>query len=143
MEESERTEGLKVTDKRRFTQEGEAKEGEAPTSEEQAQTESSQGTREDSSQATHREATGRGEPPPPLDFSTLILSMANTALFQLGLVKTSESEPVEKDIRGAGQTIDLIALLEEKTRGNLTEQEKRLITEILFQLRMAFVEASK
>jgi len=144
MDESERTEGLKVTDKRRFTKEGEAKEGEAPSPEVQSRAESSQAEHAgESPQATREKPTDHQEPPPPIDFSTLILSMANTALFQLGLIKASESDSVEKDLRGAKQTIDVIALLEEKTRGNLTDWEKKLISETLFQLRMAFVEASK
>jgi hypothetical protein len=71
------------------------------------------------------------------------LSLANTALYQLGFIKVSESEEVQKDLPGARQIIDIVAMLEEKTRGNLTDQEKKIITETLFQLRMAFVEASK
>jgi hypothetical protein len=144
MEESERTEGMKVTDKRRFTKEGETKEGETSAAGDQPQAESSHAAPEEESPQEPREKpTGHGEPPPPIDFSALVLSLANTALFQLGLIKASESDPVEKDFRGAKQTIDIIALLEEKTRGNLTEQEKMLISETLFQLRMAFVESSK
>ncbi len=136
MSESERDEELKVTDKRRFTTEGESK-GEQegprrePTAEEPPRKEEARG------------AAAEKQPPPPLDFNSLILSLANTALFQLGFIKPSESEEAEKDLPGARQTIDIIALLEEKTRGNLTEQEQKIIKETLFQLRMAFVEATK
>src|SRR5208283_5182204 len=77
----------------------------------------------------------RAEAPRPLDFSSFILSLANTALFQLGFVKVSESEEAQQDLPGARQIIDIIAMLEEKTRGNLTDQEKKIITETLFQLR--------
>ena len=74
----------------------------------------------------------------------MIASLAQTALFQLGMVRTPDmKEPMEPDLEGASQTIDLISLLELKTRGNLTKQEKKLIDDTLFQLRMAFVEMSK
>ncbi len=139
MEESERPDEFKVTDKRRFTTEGQAKQ------------ESETGGKETPRQEARQESPPeepltrpeRAEAPRPLDFSSFILSLANTALFQLGFVKASESEEVQQDLPGARQIIDIIAMLEEKTRGNLTDQEKKIITETLFQLRMAFVEASK
>ncbi len=136
MEDPESNEGFTVKDKRRFTTEGSSKE--EPQPEEKA-TESAQEKVE-----TNEEPTGGPQPPPrPMDFATLILSLANTALFQLGLIRGSESEEVKKDLPGARQTIDLIALLQEKTKGNLTEQEARILEETLFQLRLAFVEVSK
>lgn len=134
MKESEETGEFKVSDKRRFTPEGAAKEAPAGAAEEKV--------REEPKPTETKERTASKEPPRPLDFSTFILSLANTALFQLGLVKVPESE-AEKDLQAARQTIDLIALLEEKTRGNLSDLEQKIITETLFQLRMAFVEASK
>ncbi|MBI5251916.1 MAG: DUF1844 domain-containing protein [Desulfomonile tiedjei] len=78
----------------------------------------------------------------PMDFNSLVLSLANTALFQLGLIKVPDAESA-KDVAGARQTIDLLALIQDKTRGNLTEQEEKILKETLFQLRMAFVEAAK
>ena len=79
---------------------------------------------------------------PPVEFSGFVLSLANSALFHMGFLKLQDSE-VQKDLPAARQTIDLMALLEEKTKGNLTEQEQKTLKETLFQLRMAFVEASK
>ena len=141
MSESERSEELKVTDKRRFTTGGESKA-------EQEGSHNDSTAEEPPKEEPRRKEEAKGpaaekQPPPPLDFNSLILSLANTALFQLGFIKASESEDVEKDLPGARQTIDIIALLEEKTRGNLTEQEQKIIKETLFQLRMAFVEATK
>lgn len=136
MDESEPRDEFKVTDRRRFNTEGESKPGDEATSERAARQES---PREPQETAQREER----QPPPPMEFSTLVLSLANTALFQLGFIRTSESEEVKKDLNGARQTIDIIALLEEKTRGNLTEQEQHVLKETLFQLRMAFVEASK
>jgi hypothetical protein len=139
MEESDRPGEFKVTDKRRFTTEGQAKE-EPEVLEKETPTEEA---RQEPSTEETRTGSGRAEAPRPLDFSTFIISLANTALFQLGFLKVSESEEVQRDLPAARQTIDIIALLEEKTRGNLTDQEKKIITETLYQLRMAFVEASK
>ncbi|MGD9818923.1 MAG: DUF1844 domain-containing protein [Desulfomonilaceae bacterium] len=87
-----------------------------------------------------------GEPkstPAPVDFISFILGMAQTALFQLGLIQIQGGEQTRKDLIGARQTIDIIAMIEEKTRGNLTDDEKKVIKDTLFQLRMAFVEMSK
>ena len=148
MEDSEHDDGFKVSDKRRFTEEGELKDaqGEDPGVPEQESTRSAERPSAEEPKA-HRpepESTMRDEtPPPPLDFSGFVLSLANTALFQLGMIKISETEEPKKDLVGARQTIDLMSLLEEKTRGNLTDEEKKLLSETLFQLRMAFVEASK
>lgn len=142
MEESDQTGEFKVRDRRRFTTEGKAKEAaEEPEKQTDRQTAAEDRTEPRSEQA-RPEGKAEPRPPRPLDFSTFVLSLANQALFQLGLVREPDSES-QKDLQGARQTIDLIALLEEKTRGNLTDQEQKIITETLFQLRMAFVEVSK
>lgn len=148
MEESEHNEGFRVVDKRRFTSEGESKENEPRQQESPAaegEKEHMKPQRAETQQESKAEEVGRAgrqQPPPPMDFSLFVLSLANTALFQLGLVKMPDSKEV-KDISGARQTIDILAILEEKTRGNLTDQEKTLLSETLFQLRMAFVEATR
>ena len=139
MEEPESKEGFKVTDRRRFTTEGETQDS-AETQEKPATKEPPQ---EESREAGAEAKSTASPPPPPMDFSMFVLSMANTALFQLGFIKDPDAGGPKKDLPGARQTIDLIAVLEEKTRGNLTDQEAKIIKEALYQLRMAFVEASK
>jgi len=142
MEESGQ-DSFKIRDKRRFTAEGEIKPQPDEEPRDKVVKEKSQ-PKPEAKEKSKAEETSRSEkePPRPLDFSGFILSLANTALFQLGLLRMPDAEP-KKDLPSARQTIDLIALLEEKTRGNLTEQEQKIITETLFQLRMAFVEAAK
>ena len=77
-----------------------------------------------------------------IDFNTFILSLSTSALTHLGDLPGAEDEaPVS--LAHAKQSIDCIALLEEKTRGNLTGEEERLVTEILFDLRLRFVAATK
>jgi hypothetical protein len=139
MEEPESKEEFKVTDRRRFTGEGGTKE----STEAQEKPATKEAPQEEQRQARAESKTTASQPPPPMDFSMFVLSMANTALFQLGFIKDPDAGEAPKDLQGARQTIDLIALMEEKTRGNLTEQEAKIIKEALFQLRMAFVEASK
>jgi hypothetical protein len=77
-----------------------------------------------------------------VDFTTFILSLSHSALMHLGEAPT-ETGDVEVDLALARQTIDLIGMLEEKTKGNLTGDEERLIAQILFDLRMRYVERSK
>jgi len=140
MDESEQDQEFKVTDRRRFTPEGESKEQRADK-EKKSTTEPSTG--DAAEEHAEQEEPKREEPPPPLDFTGFVVSLSHTALFQLGLIKIPGGAEPKKDLQGARQTIDLLALLEEKTKGNLTEQEAKILKESLFQLRMAFVESSK
>jgi len=80
---------------------------------------------------------------PGIDFSTFVLSLSHSALMHLGEAPNPENGKVEKNLPLARQTIDLVSMLEEKTRGNLTGDEERLIGQILFDLRMRYVELSK
>ena len=80
---------------------------------------------------------------PRIDFSTFILSLSHSALMHLGEAPHPETGEVEKNLALARQTIDLIAMLEEKTKGNLSGEEERMVAQILFDLRMRYVELSK
>jgi hypothetical protein len=81
---------------------------------------------------------------PPVEFTTFVLSLSHSALMHLGEAPDPETGGVgPKNLLLARQTIDLIAMLEEKTKGNLTGDEERLLAQILFDLRMRYVEKSK
>ena len=81
---------------------------------------------------------------PKVDFSTLVLSLGTTALYQLGAVPDpATGEKVESDPLVAQQTIDTITMLRDKTRGNLDEEERKLIDTMLYELRMQFVESGR
>src|SRR5262245_3196300 len=80
---------------------------------------------------------------PPLDFSTFILSLASTAMVHLGQLPGPEGEEVHRDLPAAKQAIDMINMLEEKTRGNLDESEEKLLRSVLYDLRVAYVDAQK
>ena len=91
----------------------------------------------------------KGSPPeapralPALDFSTLILSMASTAMVQLGAVLAPGGDAPAPDLDAARQAIDILAILEEKTRGNLDDAEQKLLHSLLYDLRVAYVDAQK
>jgi hypothetical protein len=80
---------------------------------------------------------------PRVDFATFTLSLSHSALMHLGEAPNPDTGKVEKNLLLARQTIDLIGMLEEKTRGNLSGDEERLIGQILYDLRMRYVELSK
>lgn len=84
-------------------------------------------------------AAGKARIPAEMTFERLIESFYMTALLQLGAIR-QEGEPPAVDIMGARQTIDSLTLLQEKTKGNLTEREQNLLQNILFELRMAWIE---
>ena len=84
-------------------------------------------------------AAKRRGAPVEMTFERLIESFYMTALLQLGAIR-QENEPPAVDIIGARQTIDSLTLLQEKTKGNLTEREQHLLQNILFELRMAWIE---
>jgi hypothetical protein len=77
---------------------------------------------------------------PELNFTTFLLSLNASALVQLGMETEPSKNAPSKNLSIAKQTIDVIAMLEEKTRGNLTEEERRLLTNILYELRLLYVK---
>jgi hypothetical protein len=81
---------------------------------------------------------------PKVDFSTFVLSLGTTALYQLGVMSNPASgELADPDPLIAQQTIDTLEMLREKTLGNLAEEERKLIDSLLFELRMRFVELGR
>jgi len=79
----------------------------------------------------------------PVNFSSFILSLATSALIHLGQEANPATGERSVELPAARQVIDLITLLEEKTRGNLTPEEENLLQQILFTLRLKFVEVEK
>jgi len=80
---------------------------------------------------------------PEISFSTFIFSLNSSALVHLGLVEDPASGQKAKNLPVAKQTIDILGLLEEKTRGNLSNDEEKLLENILHDLRMVYVKESK
>jgi hypothetical protein len=79
---------------------------------------------------------------PPIRFEHLVQQLYLSALMQMGAA-TPEGQRPRVDIIGARQSIDLLGVLEEKTKGNLTATEVRMLDTVLFELRMTFLELTK
>jgi len=76
------------------------------------------------------------------DLETLILSLSTSAMIQLGLVEEPAGGRIPADFEAARHTIDMLAVVQEKTRGNLTPQEEQLLEQVLYELRLAYVSIS-
>lgn len=146
--------GFKVTDRRKFTMDGELRPevaaelatGAAP------QKETAPAPAPASKQEAQRPSRPAAPPAAPAEeeyaeaetpFERLVVSLTSTAMMQLGLVALDPGQPLEPDLPGARETIDMLGVLEEKTRGNLTSRESRLLRDTLTELRMTFVEVQK
>ncbi len=90
---------------------------------------------------TDSKGSGSGTPElPSIDFSTFVLSLSTSALYQMGLVNGPDGAPVaERDLIMARQTIDTLKMLRSKTQGNLDEVELKLIDNLLYELHTRFV----
>jgi Domain of unknown function (DUF1844) len=81
-------------------------------------------------------------PDPNINFGSFVLSLAATAAVHFGdRLEPGADTPGPMDLVAASQMIDILALLEDKTRGNLTPDEKQLLETVLYELRLRFIEA--
>jgi hypothetical protein len=78
-----------------------------------------------------------------LSFPAFIVSLATTAAIHLGdIADPATGEQLAPNLEGAAQMLAILSLLEEKTRGNLTAEERQMLEQVLYELRLRFVEAS-
>ncbi len=78
-----------------------------------------------------------------LSFTSFVLSLVSTAAIHFGdLPDPLSGEKTEPNLEGAAQMIEILALLDRKTRGNLTAEERQLLEQVLHELRLRFVEAA-
>jgi hypothetical protein len=78
-----------------------------------------------------------------LSFTAFVLSLASTAAVHFGdLPDPTSGRKPEPNLAGAAQMIEILALLDRKTRGNLTAEERQVLEQVLYELRLRFVEAS-
>jgi hypothetical protein len=131
--------GFKVVDRRSFTTEGSRREA-TPVEQKGAE------PPPPSPKAPHPEVAEQREeefPEEASGFETLVSYLSTTAMFQLGLIAGPGGERIPPDMVNAQRTIDLLEVLQEKTSGNLTPEETRLLDDVLYELRMTFVELQK
>ena len=78
-----------------------------------------------------------------LSFTAFVLSLASSAAIHLGdLPDPMSGRKAEPDLEGARQMIDILELLDAKTRGNLTAEERQVLEQVLYEVRMRYVSAS-
>ena len=123
---------FKVNDKRRFDSEGKANSGI-----------SDEKTSEPIKDFAESEEKKQKFDMPEMNFMTFILSFATSAQIQLGLIPSPVSNQIEEDLTLAKQTIDVLGMLQEKTKGNLDDSERKLLEQALYELRMLYIEKDK
>jgi len=88
------------------------------------------------------EVSGEEVPLPEINFTSFIFSLSTSALIQLGEIEDPFTQKQSKNLPIAKQTIDLIGMLREKTKGNLPSEEGNFLDNVLFDLRMRYVKAA-
>jgi len=125
-----------VKDKRIFS--GDAQESETADETETVPDEGEEKT-EESEQATANE----DYPLPEINFPTFIFSLNSSALVNLGVIEDPANNQKVKNLSMAKQTIDILSMMEEKTRGNLSDDEANMLKTMLYELRMLYVKESQ
>jgi hypothetical protein len=133
MTKEQEEQSFRVTDKRGFREDGEQSASDSsPKAEEKAF----------NGEASAKEDFAPGPDPsgrPPIDFPSYILSYYTQGLVLLGEVPNPYTNKKEEDVEAARHTVDILTMLEEKTKGNLSGDEAKLLETVLYELRMKFM----
>jgi len=148
-EEEEKPKAFKVENRRRFSAEGDLKRepetvppAEPPPVSRRHATEAPAMTdTQPNFTAGAEDSHGHGQG--ALSFVTFMMGLSTQALVHLGEIPEPHSGKFEGDLLAAEQLIDIIAMLQDKTRGNLDAEEAQLVETILFELRMKYVERAR
>ncbi|MSQ47861.1 MAG: DUF1844 domain-containing protein [Deltaproteobacteria bacterium] len=148
MEEREDKRGFKVQDRRRFSPEtGEARETEEPSSPAEAPVQAAPTAAPTRSEEPRREQPRGSSRPtaaqPAISFSSFLLGLSTQALMYMGEIPAVPGQPPHADLAAAQQMIDVLAMLKQKTTGNLDPGESAMLENALFDLRMRYVELVK
>jgi len=127
---SEEEKGFVIKDRRALDEKGELKEKDL-----------NEEKKETKEQAAKEEA--QKPPLPEANFTSLIFSLSSSALFHFGEIPDPTTGEKKEDLPIAKHAIDTIAMLKEKTQGNLTEEEQKFIESVLTDLKWRFVKAAK
>ena len=142
-EEENETSHFTITDRRQFTSEGEVRQesetesqpSEAPPPQVEDPPPQVQGEK---LPETAEEDTQEG-----MNFSSFLLSLATTGMVHLGEIPEPTTGQKLENLEAAGQMIDILGILKEKTEGNLLSEESQLLKNLLYELRMKFLSKSK
>ncbi|MBW2038551.1 MAG: DUF1844 domain-containing protein [Deltaproteobacteria bacterium] len=133
-EEKEEKKGFRVIDKRFTAEEGEKKR--------EKKKEIKEERREERKQEEKREEKEEIPPLPEVTFSTFVYSLSTSVLIHLGEIPEPTTQKMAKNIPLAKQTIDILGILQEKTKGNLNQDEENLLSSLLYDLRMRYVKVT-
>jgi hypothetical protein len=153
---SESSQGFRIEDRRRFSETGERREGVEDEPEPQRPASRDAGTERSPAEASrspgaggqpaqadeaaggHRSAEGESAAG-PINFSSFVVGLATQAIMFMGLAPDPGTGMVHRDLPQAKGLIDILAMLRDKTRGNLDEEEDTMMEEMLYELRMQYV----
>jgi hypothetical protein len=132
MEEEEK--GFVIKDRRSFGKDGDVKEESGPEAKAAPEGEKRQEPKKDETQRPFL---------PEVNFNSLIFSLSSSAFYNLGEIADPQTGERQKDLPMAKHYIDIIAMLRDKTMGNLNEEEQKFLDNILADLRLRYVKAIK
>ena len=128
-----------IKDRRVFA-EGDPEKQDQETTEESAKPSKEEVKASESEEATVPEEDKTDFQLPKINFATFVFSLNSSVLLQLGLIDDPATGKKTKNLPLAKQTIDILSMMEEKTRGNLTKDEETMLKNILYDLRMLYVK---
>ncbi len=132
---AEEEKGFIIKDKRTFSSEGEGR-----STEDSRETPAEKGEDKEAAKPEVESEIDEEAQLPEVNFSTFIFSLSSSALLHFGEIPDPTTGAKKKNLPMAKHTIDIIAMLEEKTRSNLTSDEEQLMKNILYDLRMRYVK---
>ncbi|OPY84949.1 MAG: hypothetical protein A4E72_02080 [Syntrophus sp. PtaU1.Bin208] len=135
MEEEKQEKSFVVKDKRMFSESGEQRQPE-PQKPEAPPTASE----EPKAKPSETKAEEEHHLLPEVNFFNFVLSLSTTVMFHFGDFPDPVTHETQKNLPAAKQTIDILSMLKDKTKGNLDDHEKSLLDEILFELKMRYVK---
>ena len=140
MSKEQEDQGFRITDKRPFTEDGERQQN-VPAEESSGAQDAPSSTEEPQPAAGGpEEAAGEDA---KIDFPSYVLSYYTQGLVLLGEVPNPYTKKKEEDLKAARHTVDILTLLQEKTKGNLTQDENQLLESVLYELRMKYMAKRK
>jgi len=140
MEDDNQEKGFVIKDRRRFDDSGDARpeqpreEATAKPQASKAEAKADPGRSEETSRETEAEPTF-----PDLNFSTFVFSLGTSAMYHFGDFPDPVTKKAERNLEAAKQTIDILGILKDKTKGNLNDEEERLLESLLYEMRMRYV----
>lgn len=153
MEEEIKGKGFVIKDRRQFDEKGDLRkdreDGKIPSAEQpqpqkaEPQAEEAGPRIEQGREAGADQRRRVDEDYPAVTFSDFVISLSTSAIFHFGDIPDPVSGKAEKNLGAAKQTIDILGIIEQKTRGNLDENEKKLMDAVLYELRMRYVKVKE